>query len=144
MNRREMLLGSLSLAGAAVVANHLQAAESTHHHNHQHHHNDLIDAAAGCIQAGQVCLNHTLALLGDGYKEMAACAQSVNEMLAVCTALQALAAQQSTHLPQLAAIAEDVCVQCEKACAKHKEHEACRLCGERCAACAKACKKIAV
>lgn len=141
MNRRELLLGGLSIAGAALAAK-VQAAE--HHHHHQHTHADTLSAAtADCIQKGQVCLNHTLELLGQGQKDMANCARSVNEMLAVCGALQALANQNSAHLPKLAALAYDVCKQCEDACAKHPEHEVCKACGESCAACAKECKKIA-
>ncbi len=147
MNRREALLSGIALAGAAVVG-HAQAAEMEH--DHEHHHHDmsinagLISAAADCIQKGQVCLNHCLYLLGQGDKEMAACAKSVNQMLALCGSLQALANQESAYLPKLAAIAMDVCNQCEDECKKHaSKHDACKACGESCAACAKECKKIA-
>lgn len=148
MNRREALLGGIALAGAAVVGR-AQAAEMEH--DHEHHHHDmsanagLISAAADCIQKGQVCLNHCLYLLGQGDKEMAACAKSVNQMLALCGSLQALANQESVYLPKLAAIAMDACNKCEDECKKHAgKHEACKACGESCAACAKECKKIAV
>lgn len=147
MNRREALLSGIALAGAAVVG-HAQAAEMEH--DHEHHHHDmsinagLISAAADCIQKGQVCLNHCLYLLGQGDKEMAACAKSVNQMLALCGSLQALANQESAYLPKLAAIAMDVCNKCEDECKKHaSKHDACKACGESCAACAKECKKIA-
>ncbi len=145
MNRREALLGSVALAGAAMVAK-AQAAEMDHQH---HHHNaspyaDLVAAAADCIQKGQACINHCLYLLGKGEKEMAACAKSVNQVLSICDALQQLANQESSHVPKLAALAMEICKECEDECKKHADkHEACKACGESCAACYKECKKIA-
>lgn len=146
MNRRELLLGGMALAGAALVGN-AEAAEHDHM-AHEHHHAlpanaALAKSAADCIQTGQVCLSHCLILLGDGDKEMAACAKSVSQMLALCGALQQLANQNSKLLPKLAALAEEACNQCEEACKKHAEkHQECKACGERCAACAKECKKL--
>ncbi len=143
MNRREILLGGVALAGAAVVGR-AQAAEMEHHHHDMSANAGLISAATDCIQKGQVCLNHCLYLLGQGDKDMAACAKSVNQMLALCGSLQALANQESVYLPKLAAIAMDACNKCEDECKKHSnKHEACKACGESCAACAKECKKIA-
>lgn len=145
MNRREVLLGGVALASAAI-ANRVQSAEV----NHEHHHHDmsantaLITAAADCVQKGQVCLNHCLDLLGKGNKEMADCAKSVNEILALCGALQGLANQESVYLPKLAKVAMDACNKCEEECKKHADkHEACKACGESCAVCYKECKKIA-
>lgn len=148
MNRRELLLGGMALAGAALAGS-AQAAEhdmSMHEHHHAAPgHASLAASASDCIQKGEVCLSHCLVLLGDGDQEMAACAQSVNQMLALCGALQQLANQNSKLLPKLAAIAMDACNQCEEACKKHAgKHEQCKVCGERCAACAKECKKLAV
>ena len=148
MNRRELLLGGMALAGAAVVGN-AQAAEHDHM-MHGHHHGapanaSLAIAASDCVQKGEVCLSHCLELLGQGDKDMASCAQSVNQVLALCGALQQLANQNSKQLPKLAAIAMDACKQCEDECKKHADkHESCKACGESCAACAKECKKLAV
>ncbi|MBK9160460.1 MAG: four-helix bundle copper-binding protein [Nitrosomonadales bacterium] len=144
MNRRELLLGGMALAGAAVVGR-AQAAG----HAHEHHHGapanaSLAAATSDCVQKGEVCLSHCLELLGKGDRDMAACAQSVNQMLAVCGALQQLANQNSKQTARLAAIAMDVCKQCEEECKKHADkHEQCKACGESCAACYKECKKVA-
>jgi Cys-rich four helix bundle protein (predicted Tat secretion target) len=145
MNRREVLLGGVALAGAAFVGR-TQAAEM----EHEHHHHDmsanaaLISAVADCVQKGQVCLNHCLYLLGQGDKDMASCAKSVNQILSLCSALQELANQESIYLPRLASVAMDACKQCEDECKKHADkHEACKACGESCVACYKECKKIA-
>lgn len=144
MNRRELLLSGIALAGAAIVGN-AQAEEHMHEHHHAAPgHAALAVSASDCIQKGQACLSHCLVLLGQGDKEMAACAQSVNQMLALCGALQQLANQNSKLLPKLAALAMDACNQCEEACKKHADkHEECKACGESCAACAKECKKLA-
>lgn len=146
MNRREVLLSGAALASAAFVSN-VQAAEKAS--THQHHHtsmaqnSSLLTALADCIQKGQVCLSHCLQLLGEGEKELAGCAQSVNETLAICTAMQQLTNQNSAFLPKLAKIAMDACKKCEDECKKHEKHESCKACGESCAACYKECKKIA-
>lgn len=141
MNRRELLLGGMALAGAAAVG-HAQAGEHEHHHGAPAQ-AGLAAAAADCIQKGEVCLNHCLDMLGQGDKVMAACAKSVSEVLAVCAALQQLANQNSQHTAKFAALAMDVCKQCEDECKKHADkHESCKACGESCAACYKECKKI--
>lgn len=144
MNRRELLVGGIALAGAAVVGN-VQAAMHDHEHMHHHGASAAFTLAIGdCIQKGEVCLNHCIELLGQGEKEMAACARTVNEMLAVCGALQQLANQNSKQLARMAAIAMDVCKQCEDECKKHADkHDSCKACGESCAACYTECKKIA-
>lgn len=149
MNRRELLLGGVALAGAAMVSN-AQAAEHDHMTMHDHQHGApanaaLAAAASDCLQKGQVCLSHCLVLMGQGEKDMAGCAQSVNQMLALCGALQQLANQNSKQLPKLASLAMDACKQCEDECKKHADkHEVCKACGESCAACYKECKKIAI
>lgn len=147
MNRRELLLGGMALASAAFIGS--AQAEENEHMMHEHHHASpgnatLAASASDCIQKGQACLSHCLVLMGQGEKDMAGCAQSVNQMLALCGALQQLANQNSKLLPKLAALAMDACNQCEEACKKHADkHEECKVCGESCAACAKECKKIA-
>jgi Cys-rich four helix bundle protein (predicted Tat secretion target) len=148
MNRRELLLGGMALAGAAMVGN-AQAAAHDHMHGHQHDapaNAALAAAASDCVQKGEVCLNHCLELLGkDGGRDMAACAQSVNQVLAICDALQQFANQNSRQLAKLASVAMDVCKQCEDECKKFADvHAACKACGESCAACYKECKKIAI
>lgn len=143
MNRREAMLSAVALAGAGLVAG-AQAGEHDHHHHHTGPDAALAKAVADCIQKGQVCLDHCLELLGDGNAEMAACSKSVNQMLALCTAVQQLANQNSRHLPKLAAVAMAACRDCEDECKKHADkHAACKACGESCAACYKECQKVA-
>ncbi|MDZ4200881.1 MAG: four-helix bundle copper-binding protein [Gallionella sp.] len=144
MNRRELLIGGLALAGAALTGR-VQAASL---HEHAHHHDAspyaaLAAAAADCVGKGEICLNHCLELLAQGDKEMAACAQSVNQMLAVCTALRQLSNQNSSYTAKFAAIAADVCKRCEDECLKHaKKHIQCKACAESCSACHLECQKV--
>jgi Cys-rich four helix bundle protein (predicted Tat secretion target) len=140
-----MLLGTAAVALAA--AGNMAFAEG-HDHQHMHHgmkNQGLIDATFYCVQKGQACIRHCLELLGQGDKEMAACAISVNQMLAVCTSLGQLAGYESKHLAKMAKVAMDVCRECEDECRKHaKKHQECADCADACAACLKECKQIAV
>jgi Cys-rich four helix bundle protein (predicted Tat secretion target) len=103
----------------------------------------LADATSDCVAKGQACIAHCLVLLGDGGKEMGACAKAVNQMLALCGALQSLANQQSNLVPALAKTALEACQLCEKECRKHENHHAtCKACAESCAACIKQCKSV--
>lgn len=141
MDRRSLLLSGVALAGAAMVGR-AQAVEHTHHHDMPAN-AGLAVATADCVQKGQVCLSHCLTLLAQGEKDMAACAQSVNQMLALCSALQSLVNQNSKLVKNLAAVALEACEQCQEQCKKHADkHEECKACGESCAACAKECKKL--
>lgn len=147
MDRRTLLMGMG--AALAASASGLAHAEHTEDHEHHHHHmsnrNDaLIDSASHCVTRGEICLDHCHDLLAEGDKAMAACARSVNEMLAICGALQNVAAQDAPSLKKMAAIAADTCQRCEDECKKHaSKHPECKDCGEACAACRKECLKIA-
>ena len=145
MDRREMLLSSAAML-AATVAGNAFASE----HQHEHHHpmtaanQALIDSTSECIKRGQACINHCFTLLGQVEKAMASCAASVNQMLAMCTALQQLASANSNYLAAQAKVVMEVCKDCEEECKKHADkHEECKACGEACADCYKECRKIA-
>lgn len=149
MERRE-LLKTLTAAVAAAVSTQALAAEAGHEHEHHMHHHtapattgDLIRSSVDCLQTGEACLAHCLTLLSEGNPEMAACAQSVNELLATCTALFKLASQNSKFTPALAKLAGEVCTSCEKECRRHeKKHAECKACADACAACSQACQKV--
>lgn len=158
MDRRNLMQGGTAfalsaLAGAAAAAPAAPAARAgtsaAAGHEHHHHHGGaakyqaLTDTSLDCIGKAEACLAHCLVLLGQGEKEMAACAQSVNQLLAICTAMVKLSIQESGYLPALAKIAATVCADCEKQCRKHeKKHAQCKACADGCAACLKQCKAI--
>jgi Cys-rich four helix bundle protein (predicted Tat secretion target) len=132
------------LALSALAAADRAAAQD---HAHMHHgggqYKALADAAGACVSSGQVCVNHCLGLLGNGNPELAACATSVSQMMALCTALQGLANQDSHYFPALAKVTLEACNDCEAECKKHADkHEPCKACMESCRECAKQCRAL--
>jgi Cys-rich four helix bundle protein (predicted Tat secretion target) len=134
MSRREIMLvgagvllvGQAAITGAAAEEGTAKASP------------DLARAAAECVRAGEVCLQHCLDLLATGDKTLGACAQRVNQMLAVCRAVGPLALAGGKHLAAMARICRDVCTDCEAACREHEKHHA------PCKACADVCAKVIV
>ncbi len=147
MDRRELLSGGALLAVASLMNTAFAADEDPH----AHHHHDatspaaaLAAAASDCVQKGEACIAHCLVLLGDGDKDIAACAQSVVQTDAICAALQTAANANSKYLPKLAALAKEACRDCAAECKKHADHhQQCKDCMESCEACARECEKFA-
>jgi len=107
------------------------------HAGHQGHagpaNNAVLGAAAACASAGQVCLQHCLALLAEGDKAMAPCAQATTDMIAVSQATASLAASGSPQLGAQAAVALAAATRCEGECRKHADtHATCRDCADSC------------
>jgi Cys-rich four helix bundle protein (predicted Tat secretion target) len=147
MERRQAITNAAAMAlaamSAAAMSTAAMAGEHDHHHMHGNKNQALVDSAADCIVKGETCIAHCLDLLAEGDKEMAACAKSVNQMLALCNALVSLGTQQSKYLPALSKVALDACEFCEKECRKHEQkHEQCKACADSCAACIKQCKAV--
>jgi Cys-rich four helix bundle protein (predicted Tat secretion target) len=151
MDRRELLTGVASMLAAATAINAVAADHDeinmTGSHEHHHHgssrYQKLIEMASDCVIKAQICLNHCIIAMGQGDKDMAACAAISRQTEVMCTALQQMAISESQHLPHLAKIVMDVCKECEKECVKHDRHPECKACGESCAACAKECQAFA-
>lgn len=145
MERREALT-TLAAAGLAALATTPARADE---HEHHHHHagpkyQALVDSAQSCLATGEACLAHCLELLGQGDKEMAACAKSVNQMLAMVETLRKLAITESRFLPRYASLCAEMCSDCEKECRKHEnKHAECKACANSCAACLKECQAVA-
>ncbi len=150
MNRREILdlvtaVGFASMGAAAVAADAPPAANAAHDHaTAGGKYSALIAATSQCVNAGDACVNHCLMLLGQGDTTLAACARTVRDTIAACTALRELAAANSPHVAALAKVVAGVCRDCKAECDKHEKHQVCRECGEACAQCAKECDRAAV
>ena len=144
MNRRHFiqstLAASLATAATAAVA-HGDHSHSGHDHAHNHAgHGAAAEnarfaavhaAALSCVGAGKNCLAHCVRLLSAGDQSMAQCAKNANQMLALCTAVMDLAAQNSDLLPQVARACVKACEACAAACKEHINHHAeCRACYE--------------
>ena len=147
MNKREWMANSAVLALAAVAGKASAQAAAPHAHHHMAGPGPnaaLMAAAADCPGKRQICLSHCLDLLAGGEKDMLGCGKAVNETIAICVALQALAAQDAKGLKTFAKLAEATCLACEKECRKHEtKHKECKDCADSCVECAKQCKAIA-
>lgn len=142
MDRRGILH---AMAAAAVTAGAVPIFGQMEHHHHEGgaKRQALIDAAAKCSSAADICVGHCLEMLAGGDKTLAACAASSREVEVVCSGLRALAAQDSAHLASYAKVAAEICKSCEAECRKHPQHPVCKNCGDACAACAAECGKVA-
>lgn len=148
MDRRELLIGVAAVAATTLSGRALAASQAHMHggvsHDHVSSRNEkLLAAAADCVLKANVCLQHCIVSLGRGDTELAACAQSSSQVIAMCTALQQMAAAESKYLPQLAKVCMEVCKACEEECKKTEKHPECKACKEACSACYKECKAIA-
>jgi Cys-rich four helix bundle protein (predicted Tat secretion target) len=138
MTRRQLLLGAAyvvaaSAAGARQAAAQGRGAPAS-----------LAQAVAGCIEAGNACMQHCLDLLAKGDESLGACAKSVHEMLAVCTATGVLLAGDSPLKARQVELCVAACAQCEQACEPHADHHApCRRCRDACRATIVAARRAA-
>lgn len=149
MNRRELLevmaaIG-LSATGTALASDTAPSVPAGQEHHHAtSKYAELVTDTTRCINTGEACIAHCLVLLGEGDKELAACAKTVEDTIATCTALRQLAAANSPHVPKFAGPVADICYACETECRKHEtKHSVCRDCAQACATCAKECMKSA-
>jgi Cys-rich four helix bundle protein (predicted Tat secretion target) len=132
LGRREFALGAAAAAAAAALAVGARAAEPAPAAGAQRPR--LAELAANCVQVGEQCLSHCLAMLRGGDTSLAACAQLVYEMLPACTALGRMADAQSAQLAGFSAACAALCESCEKECRVHAEHDICKRCADACAA----------
>lgn len=152
MERRDFLMSAVALAtvtaaGSAISEEHkMDMGNMDMGAMHMHHHSNpnakLIAAASDCVLKANLCLQHCIVAMGNGEKDLAACAKSSSQVAAICTALQQLASADSKQLPQLAKVAMDICKDCEEECKKTEKHPECKACKEACAACYKECKAL--
>jgi Cys-rich four helix bundle protein (predicted Tat secretion target) len=133
LTRRDVLLGIGAVASAVYAGAAISAMPGHDHGNHAPQLPELLDAANNCVDKGQRCITHCLVSFREGDTSLAACASKVHEMQAVCSAFSYLLAANSEYVKAYAPICEQVCIDCEKECLKHKEHIECKACADACA-----------
>ena len=142
LERRELLkagAGLVALAGAAAAADEVGHEPSTAAASSALQ--ALASAIGGCLTEGNLCLQHCLVALGSGDTTLAECSKAVRDMLAVCTAAQALVASNSAHTKAAVQLCIDTCSDCERACRKHADqHAVCKACADACAVTIKAAR----
>ena len=102
----------------------------------------LEDATSHCVSKGDACMRHCLGMLSMKDASMAGCTNAAYQMMAACGALRTLAAVNSPHVPALAKVIAQVCVDCQKECEKFPDVAECKACGDSCKTCAEECRKI--
>ena len=143
MGRRELLAGATAVV--AMASSNMAFAEMDHsaHHHTSNPYEGAVDAALDCLKNGQACLDHCMILFKKGDNSVAACADTVNEMLAMCSTLSKLASYQSTHLKAFAKVCIASCKDCRKECRKHEDkHAECKACADSCKNCIEQCEKL--
>jgi Cys-rich four helix bundle protein (predicted Tat secretion target) len=159
MDRREMLVGGvglslLAVSGQALAQGKAQPAKGAPAKGGaakpaMDPRDALLAALSDCISKAQLCAGHCVEELANGNLQMAKCSASVNELLAVTSATQALVGRKSALAKKAAALCAEACAACAAACAEHKEHFAhgmhlaCKACMEACQVCEKVCKAFA-
>ncbi|HTR24330.1 MAG TPA: four-helix bundle copper-binding protein [Terriglobales bacterium] len=144
MERREFLTG---LAATAAVAAASQAFAQTEPSSlsggHAARFPALGQSSSNCVTAGEACLRHCFGMLSMNDASMGGCIQAAYAMIAVCNALQALAAVNSAYVPSLAKAAIEVCSACQTQCEKYPNVPECKACAEACAKNVAECKRVA-
>jgi Cys-rich four helix bundle protein (predicted Tat secretion target) len=134
IGRRNLLLSAGAVVAAGMTNAALAGAADEPAAPSKGGHQALIDAARECSSTGQACLAHCLAMFKGGDTSLAACAQSVSEMIPACSAVAELATLGAVRLGEFATACRAVCEDCEKECRKHADtHAVCKACADSCA-----------
>lgn len=145
MDRRQFLIGvgaAAALAStSAVYAENDPSPRSAEMHGPMYV--VLQTSAAHCLTAGEGCLRHCFGMLSMNDTSMASCAKTSYDMITACTALQSLAAVNSSHVPALARAVAAICLDCQKQCEKFPDVTECKACAEACAVTIKECHRLA-
>lgn len=141
MDRREFIAAAGTVA-AVASASQAFAEMGEESNMHPPKYKALEKATADCVATGNDCLRHCLGMYAMKDTSMAGCANSVVQLIAVCNALQTLAAVNSEHTGHFAKVVEMICTDCQKECEKFPKIAECKTCGEACKACAEECRKV--
>ena len=141
MERRELiaLVGGVALAASGPEADAQTASEM-----HPPKYKALEESTSKCVSTGEDCLRHCLAMMAMKDTSMAACTDSIVQLVAACRALQTLASVNSKFTPAFAKDVAVVCVNCEGECRKfYNKYSVCKACADACGTCAADCRKVA-
>jgi Cys-rich four helix bundle protein (predicted Tat secretion target) len=142
MDRREFIAVAGTVA-AAASASQAFAQMGEEPMMHPPHYKSLEEAAGHCVATGNDCLRHCLGMIKMKDTSMPGCADTAYQVVAACSALQALAAVNSPHVAAVAKGVEPICKACQTECEKYPNVAECKACGESCKACAAECAKAA-
>ena len=144
VERREFLVG-LAATTAAVAASQLATerdAMAASNEMHAAKYSALAQSSGHCVATGDACLRHCFGMLAMSDARMVSCMKAAYDMIAVCGALQTLAATNSEHVAALAKVAIEVCADCRKQCDKYPKVAECKACAEACATNIEECQEV--
>lgn len=148
LERREALKKAGAVVAAAGSGISLQAlAAKEHKHDHSIHKANpkllkVADTALDCVKTSELCNHHCFEMFKSGDTTLAECADLVQDTIAACTALAALAASHSKRITPFMEVCIQICQDCEKECRMHEKHHAeCKECADSCVECIDACKE---
>jgi len=140
MQRRELiaLAGAVALTGGRSPLNAQTSGEM-----HPPKYKALEESTAKCVSTGEDCLRHCLGMMAMKDTSMAACTDSIVQLVAACRALQTLASVNSKFTPAFAKDVAAVCVNCENECRKfYDKYSVCKACADACRTCAADCRTV--
>lgn len=127
---------ALSLKANAVMVDH---SKMNHEIAIDFKLEEIIDTYLECIKMGEICNQHCMHMFQMGDTTLADCSISVQELIAVSTAVLKFAANNSDNLNSMLEVAIKVAESCEVECKKHDKHIQCRDCAEACRDCIEFC-----
>jgi Cys-rich four helix bundle protein (predicted Tat secretion target) len=139
LTRRDLMIaGGSAVLAHAVVASAADAPAAPTDKGQA-----LTSATAECVRTGEACMQHCLDELATGDKMLGDCAQSVNQMLAICRAVGPVVDAKGKYVKAMVQLCHDVCTDCEQVCRKHAQHHAiCAACADACAVVVKASQAL--
>jgi len=135
MERRGFMAAMGTVTAAQAFPLEANAAESMHPARYK----APEASTAHCVSAGEGCLRHCLGMLRMRDTSMVACADVSYQMITACGALRTAA---SVNVPAFARGVAQVCVDCQKECAKFPDVE-CKACGASCETGGAECRRVA-
>ena len=140
MERRELM----AVAGVvgAVAATSRAFAQGTALSMHPPKYKMLEETSGHCVASGNDCLRHCLGMMSMNDVSMSGCTSSVYELITACSALQTLAAVNSTHIVSFARAVGEICARCQGECEKYPDIAECKACATSCKMCSEECRKV--
>ncbi len=111
--------------------------------------NALLRCIEECYSCAQTCVSCADACLAEETSDkLKQCIRLCHDCADICAATGAMTSRRTGSnekvLRSVIEVCETACAVCAQECEKHGQHHAhCRICGEECRRCEKACKEAA-
>jgi Cys-rich four helix bundle protein (predicted Tat secretion target) len=100
-------------------------------------------SSSACVASGEDCLRHAVGMWSMKDTSMAASANAIMQLVAVCQSLHTLAALNSPFTVDFAKTTAAVCDAAAKECQPfYAKYPECKACSDDCSKCAVECRKL--